>query len=124
MRNITVYIGLFRSDGTEPLPKAGYTRACLGEMDILDVPQAPQGRDIVFDDVTAPGWGHITEYRAYDCPEGGEALYIWPLSAPVHAHPETIPVIHDGRLLLGVDVSANIILQSVHVVHVADATNT
>ena len=111
-KKITAYIGLFRSDGTEPLARAGYARACAGEMDLWDMPKIPYQQKIVFDDVLAPGWGHITEYRLYDTPEGGEALYIWYLPAPVHAHPDTIPIVHEGRLLLGVDVSAKIILKS------------
>ena len=31
---------------------------------------------------------------------------------PVNVHEGTIPVIYQGRLLLGIDVSANIILES------------
>ena len=112
MRKITAYMGLFRGDGAEPPREAGYERVCLGEVEILDIPALPVREQIVFSDVTAPGWGLVSGFWVFDRAEGGGPLYIWDLPEPVNVHEGTIPVIYQGRLLLGIDVSANIILES------------
>ena len=107
------YIGLLRADGTEPPEKSGYARAALGEVDIWDIPTIPSQRQIVFPEVRDPGYGVITAYVLFNCPEvDAPPLYIWPLPEPVNVHMGTVPVIHNGPLLLGVDVTANIVIQS------------
>lgn len=111
-KTFTAYISLHRADGTEPVSASGYTRACMGEVDVWDVPELPRKHNIVFNEVMDPGFGCITEYRLYNRPEGGEALFIWTLPEPVNTHAGTIPVIRDGRLLLGMDVSAQILMNS------------
>lgn len=107
-KTITAYIGLLRRDGTEPPREAGYKRAAAGDVDLWDIAKLPYTGQHIFPDVTAPGYGHIVEYAAYTAPEGGEPLIVWHLPEPVDCHKGTVPFIHEGRLLLGVDVSAEI----------------
>lgn len=108
VKKITAYMALLHEDGTEPDAASGYARACLGKVNIIDIPQLPYKGQIVFNDVVAPGYGIISDYALYDCPEGGEALFIWELPKPLDAPEKTIPFIHQGRLFLGVDISANV----------------
>ena len=101
MRN--AYIGLLRCDGTEPPSGSGYARADPGDIG---------NQEIVFPAVNAPGYGVVTDYGLFERPYGGAPLRTWSLSEPVNVHPGTVPVIHNGRLLLGVDVTAQIAAQS------------
>lgn len=107
------YIGLLRADGSEPPRESGYARSTVGKVDIWDLAKAATQEDHIFSDVPAPGWGEITAYAAYDAPESGNLMLMFGLSKPVNCHAGTIPVIHKGRLLLGVDVSTKIKLHTV-----------
>ena len=120
MRKITAYMGLLCGDGTEPDADAGYSRARVGEVSVLDILALPTEHQIVFNEITAPGCGLVSAYGAFEAPAGGEPLCIWTLPDPVNVHEGTIPVIYQGRLLLGIDVSANIILQSENAAGVAN----
>lgn len=106
MRKIPVYVGLLVSD-KEPPAESGYSRVRLEDVDILDVPTLLKDRQIVFPDVTAPGYGLVTDICAFD--EGGELLYTWPLPESVDIHEGVVPAILDGRLVRGMDVSAQVI---------------
>lgn len=106
MHKIPVHIGL-RVSGKEPPAESGYSRIPLGDMNILDVPTLLKDRQIVFNDVTAPGYGLVTDICAFD--QDGELLYIWPLPEPVDVHEGVVPGIVDGRLIRGLDVSAQVI---------------
>lgn len=107
------YIGLMGVGDKEPSVEAGYARVGIGQVDLLEAPRLLNGRQIVFNEVTAPGCGLVYEIGLYNAPEGGELLYYWNLPEPVDVHAGTIPVVHNGKLLLGLDVSANISLASV-----------
>ena len=107
------YIGLLRADGSEPPRESGYARVPMGDVDVWGIAKAATGDDHIFPDVLAPGWGEITAYAVYIAPEGGEKLLTWQLPKSVNCHAGTIPVIHNGKLLLGVDVSAEIKLYAV-----------
>lgn len=102
------YIGLLRQDGSEPPQDSGYARSPAGEVGIWDLAMAATLEDHIFPDVPEPGWGEITDYAVYDAPEGGNLMLTFGLPKSVNCHAGTIPVIHEGRLLLGVDVSAKI----------------
>lgn len=107
MRKRTVYVALLAS-AQEPGPETGYARAPVEDVDILDVPYMLDDRQIVFNDVVMP-YGLIDSVAAYDAPEGGELLYTWPLPEPVDIHEGVVPAILDGRLVKGMDVSAQVI---------------
>lgn len=102
------YIALLRADGTEPPRECGYTRVLMGEVGVWDLAKAATQEDHIFPDVPAAGWGEITAYAVYDAPEGGNLMLMFGLPKSVNCHAGTVPVIHGGRLLLGVDVSASI----------------
>ena len=102
------YIALLRADGTEPSPGSGYARILMGEVDVWDLAKAVTQSDHIFSDVLAPSWGEVTAYAVYDAPEGGNLMLMFGLPKPVNCHAGTVPVIHKGQLLLGVDVSAGI----------------
>ena len=102
------YAALLRADGSEPSTDSGYARSHIGEVDIFDLPVVATQNDHIFPDVAAPGWGEIVSYAVYDAPTDGNLMLVFGLPKPVNCHAGTIPVIHKGRLLLGVDVSTNI----------------
>lgn len=108
MRKISVYAGLLVSD-KEPAAETGYSRVGLGDISILDIPWLLKDRQIIFQNVATPGYGLVTEIAAFDAPEGGELLYTWPLPESVDVHEGVIPGIVDGRLIRGLDVSAQVI---------------
>lgn len=110
---IDLHIALLRADGSEPPRDSGYARSPAGEVGIWDLAKVATQEDHIFPDVPEPGWGEITAYAAYDAPEGGNLMLMFGLPKPVNCHAGTIPVIHKGRLLLGVDVTANIELHTV-----------
>lgn len=112
VKKFCFYVGLLRSDETEPPQESGYARALLKDVPWAKISDIPWDRDIVFPDVTAPGYGEVVYMALYQQPTGGKPLWVWPLPAAVNAHEGTVPVIHEGRLYLGVDVKARIILNS------------
>ena len=107
------YIGLLRADGSEPPRESGYARVPMGTSDVWGIAKAATEEQHIFPDVPEPGWGEITAYAVYDAPEGGNIMLMFGLPEPVNCHAGTIPFIHNGRLLLGVDVSAEIKLYAV-----------
>ena len=111
-KKITAYISLLRADGSEPEISSGYARSCLGEVDLLEIPVLLRNRQIPFPDVLPPGYGDIVAIAVYDQETEGEALWIWPLPAPMDVHAGVTPVIMDGTLYRGVEVKAQVILRT------------
>lgn len=111
-KKLTAYISLLRADGSEPEAASGYARACLGQVNLFDIPVLLQGRQIQFPDVQPPGYGHIAAIAVSDWETAGAALWVWPLPEPLDVHPGVTPVIFDGKLYRGVEVKARVVLKS------------
>ena len=107
-RKITAYMALRRADGSEPHEAPSYRRVYIDDVTLPEVPLIPYNRQIAFDDVAEPGYGTITHYCLFDCPTGGEPLWVWPINSPMNAKEGTVPLVHYGKFLLGVDVSASV----------------
>lgn len=103
-----VYIALLRADGTEPDAWTGYERICAGEAASEALPSFLQGKQIVFPDVRAPGYGMIHAMAACDKKTGGSILYRWPMETAMDVHQGVVPVIHNGKLWRGVEAKAKI----------------
>lgn len=104
-----VYIGLLRHDGTEPPRESGYRRVPVSDV----VPGSVlSGRQIVFPDVTAPGYGVIALIGAYADEEAQEPLGVWVIPEALDVHEGVVPVIHNGVLYRGVEVQARVELGS------------
>ena len=103
------YIGLLRADLTEPCKESGYKRVLVECKNILD---PFTGQQIVFPDVSMPGYGEIHCVATFDRQFGGEALHIWNLPHVRDVHPDVVPVIYNGDLLMGMEVKAEVILNS------------
>ena len=101
----TIYIGLLTDEGTEPPKESGYARVAVEGF-------APAEDLVIFPDAVGPGYGNVTHYGLFDRDKGGETVSLWPLPEPVNAHAGTVPLIWGGKMLLGVDVSARVLLQS------------
>lgn len=108
MRNIDTYTALIYADGTEPAAETGYARAASGKTDAFHLHEVPYRNTIVFPEIREPGCGLVAGYAIYNSRVGGDLLYLWYFDTPVNVHAGTVPVIHNGKLFLGVDVSANI----------------
>lgn len=111
-KKMTAYIALLHADGTEPDKASGYQRVCIGEVDAIDIPTVLQGRQIVFPDVTAPGYGYIAAITVSDWEKAGAALWVWPLPEPMDVHKGVVPVIHNGKLYRGMEVQAKAVVRS------------
>lgn len=105
-----LYIALFGTDGTEPDKASGYHRIAV-DVAPEDAPKLLQSRQIVFPDVTAPGYGMVAAVAAYAAESGGNALCIRKFPEPLEVHAGVVPVIHNGRLYRGVDVKARVMTQ-------------
>ena len=105
------YLGLLDKEGREPDRALGYSRCSVGNVEIWDIPMWPENNMAVFNEVTS-SYGDIHAYCMYDCAEGGEPLYIWPVKEPLDIHEGVIPIINNGRLMRGVDVSIRFELES------------
>lgn len=110
MRKIPVYLGLLGVGMEEPLPETGYIRVPAGEVDLWEAPTMLEGRQFVFPDVKAPGYGRIFCIGLYNAQVGGDLLYTWDIPELVDVHEGVIPAVVDGRLIRGVDVSAQVIV--------------
>lgn len=105
------YVALVGADGSEPDPRSGYARACVGEISADQLDQIPAMHQIEFPDVTAPGYPAINAFAVYDQPSGGMRLKLWQLPQSVQVNVGEVPVIHHGKLLRGVAVQAKIVSQ-------------
>lgn len=105
------YIGLLRHDGTEPPREAGYRRVPV--TDAVRLAAVLNCRQIVFPDVTAPGYGVIAQIAAYADEEAQEPLGVWVLPEALDVHEGVVPVIYDGKLYRGMEVQARVGLGSV-----------
>lgn len=121
--HFAAYMGLLRSDGTEPPKESGYARIPVGvvevrfnfperNIDCTEIQKLPFGKQIVFPDVAAEGYGAITTLALFFSQTGGDAVWLWPLPEPVDLKPGMIPFIHNGRLYKGVEVKARIVAKS------------
>ena len=100
------YIGLAVGEPfQEPPQESGYARVPMESFN-------PAEDLVVFPDAAGPGYGLVTHYGLFDCAEGGVPLLLCPLPEPVDVHAGVIPLIREGRLLRGVDVSARCIIRS------------
>ena len=106
---IHAYIGLLRSDGTEPDKASGYKRTYVKDLEKpSEARQLLLEHQIVFPDVTAPGYGIIAQAAIYDREEGGEPRYICQLPEALDVHQGVVPVIHKGRLWRGVETQVKV----------------
>lgn len=104
---IHAYIGLLRADGTEPDKASGYRRVAVeakweGSLCLV------KGSQIVFPDVTAPGYGVISTAAVYKQNEGGEPVFTYPLPEALDVHQGVVPVLHRGRLWRGVETQVKV----------------
>lgn len=101
------YIGLLRADGTEPDKASGYRRTYIehaeGPLDKLLAEH-----QVVFPDVTAPGYGMIGAAALYDREEGGEPTDTWQFPDVLDVHEGVVPVIHKRKLWRGVEARATV----------------
>lgn len=104
-----VYIGLLRHDGTEPPRESGYRRI---PVQVPENERILPGRQIVFPDVTAPGYGVIAMAAAYEDEEDREPLGVQLFPEALDVHEGVVPVIYNGTLYRGVEVQAQVTMQS------------
>lgn len=104
---INTYIGLLRADGTEPDKASGYRRTYIGKTE-EELPGILAERQVVFPDVTAPGYGIIAAAALYDREEGGDPMDTWQFPEALDVHEGVVPVIHKGRLWRGVEAKATV----------------
>jgi hypothetical protein len=105
----SVYVGLLRADMTEPCVESGYTRV---EVPCANLKDLYCGRQIVFPDAMAPGYGVITSVAVYDKKFGGEVVDAWNLLAPQDVHEGVVPLLYNGTLYRGMEVQAKVELGS------------
>lgn len=110
--NKNIYVALLCADGTEPDPRSGYARACVGEISVDQLDQIPAMHQIEFPDVSAPGYPPVTAFAVYDHPTGGMRLKLWQMPHSVYVNVGEVPVVHHGKLLRGVAVQAKIVSAS------------
>lgn len=108
--NEYIYVGLLRADGTEPDSSSGYKRTIV-QGTPETVSQLLQTGQIVFPDVTEPGYGEVVAVAAWHREFAGVPICAWPLPESVTVHAGVVPVIHKGKLLMGVDVKARCVVQ-------------
>lgn len=104
-----LYAGLLRLDGTEPPQESGYRRIPVPG---AKLPNALFGRQIVFPDVTAPGYGVVDKITVYVDESAPMYLASWDLPEPLDVHEGVIPIIANGRLLRGLEMQAQVTMQS------------
>lgn len=89
----------------EPHPVTGYMRVQVPTVD--DAIACVSGSyPIEFDNLNGYGW--ITHCAIMENATGGTPVSIVPLERPVYVEEGVVPILHKGRLLLGVDISASI----------------
>lgn len=93
------YVGL-SVNGKEPDASTGYAR--VGAESIEDAPA-------VFPPVTAD-CGNVTAIVVYG--ESGEVIRTIELPEPVNVHAGVIPIVQNGKLFRGVDVTAHVSIKA------------
>lgn len=86
-------------ESREPDSSTGYTRV---EGDI--------NHTVVFP--VSSGYGVITHIGIFDSINGGAVLEKIKLPEPVDCHEGVVPIVHHGKLLRGIDVTAKVKLKS------------
>lgn len=104
-----IYIGLLRSDGTEPNNSSGYQRISVVSEDALH--KILEEKQIVYPDVKAPGYGVVVAAAGYSQKEGGIPIVLWNFPESLDIHHGVVPVIYKGKLYRGVDIKATAVLQ-------------
>lgn len=107
-KEITAYVGLLRSDGSEPVEVTGYARAYIGEIDVWEIPDVLNKRDAAFNAVCSPGYGVIHDIAIFDCARGGIPMWVIQQEKKLEHHEGVIPFVHKTVLYRGMDVSAHI----------------
>ena len=103
------YIALLHPDGTEPDKRSGYCRTYIGETEETDLEQLLQTRwQVVFPDVLPPGYDIISACALFSQSAGGIPIDACGFPEARNVRPGVVPVIHQGRLWMGVDVQANV----------------
>lgn len=105
------YVGLLRADGSEPPAASGYKRVFVENMKLTNHALTLSDKQIVFDDVTAPGYGEITAIAVYLNQHDVEPAFLIEFPA-VEIHEGIIPLIVNNQLLRGMEVQAQVIMQS------------
>lgn len=113
-QRITAYIGLRRKDGSEPPEASGYTRASVGEINIWDLPGVLVPITAAFSEVSSPGYGVICDIALFDCRDGGMPMWVFPQQKKLDYHAGVIPFVRELTLYRGMDVSAQIKLETVN----------
>lgn len=108
----SVYIGLLRADGSEPSALSGYQRIYTGEAPLPQIPELVSQNQIAFDAVTAPGYGGITAIAAFRTQQDGDPVWEQQLPMALDIHEGVIPFIFKGQLVRGLEVQAQVIMQS------------
>lgn len=103
MVNDHLYLGLLRSDGTEPPAESGYHRVEVTTTETAYVDT------VAFPEVRAPGYGNITDVVLYDQLQNGNIVLLLPQPFAQDVHTGIIPFVRDGQLYRGVDVSASFV---------------
>ena len=103
------YIGLMGDGFEEPPIEAGYRRVHSGEMNLWEAPTFLNDHQFVFPEATTPGYGNVFCVGLFNAEQAGELLYIWPLHEEVDVHEGVVPGLINGKLLRGIDVSAEVV---------------
>ena len=107
-----VYLGLLRVDGNEPQATSGYKRVYIGEITRELLLELMNNHQTAFPVAIAEGYGVIQAIVAYAGSESKEMIEKWDLPEPVDVHKDVIPFIFRGTLYRGLEIQAEICLQS------------
>ena len=111
-KTTSVYIGLLRADGSEPPALSGYKRIHAGETELSQIPDLVSRNQICFDDVAAPGYGEISAVAAFRTQQDESPVWAQQLPVPLDIHEGVIPFVFKGQLMRGLEVQAQVIMQS------------
>lgn len=107
-----VYFGLgCDNNHAEPSAESGYSRVDAETSVDLDSISLSD-LQLVFPESTGSGYGIVTSVMMFDSADAVEARRSWNLPEPADVHAGVTPVIHKGRLIRGIDISAKVQLCS------------
>lgn len=89
----------------EPSENTGYKRVEISSVD--EAVRCLSG-DYPIEFTNLSGYGWITHYAVMDAQTGGNMISKISLKKIVYVDNDAIPILHKGKLLLGVDMSAKI----------------
>lgn len=106
---VALFLEISVEDGVnvycEPSENTGYKRVEISSVD--EAVRCLSG-DYPIEFNNSSGYGWITHYAVMDAQIGGNVISKIPLKKRVYVDEEAIPILHKGKLLLGVDMSARI----------------